>query len=184
MPNSQQPIRLLSPADEAHWLHAEVLISELKQWDVQQSASLGFTADEVIRAFYPDDLAEVRRNSVPPDGRFLLALQGQQAAGCAGFRRLDADACELSNVYVRPSHRGKSIGALLLQRLLSDARAAGYGTMRLETAKFMHTAHGLYRSLGFALREPYRKVPTRLAEATIWMECQLNAKVCARPPCA
>jgi ribosomal protein S18 acetylase RimI-like enzyme len=66
---------------------------------------------------------------------------------------------------------------LLLRQVLSDATAAGYKRMTLETATFMHHAHKLYRSHGFKVREPYRKQSTKLDEITISMEAAL-----ASPP--
>src|SRR6185437_7433613 len=107
------------------------------------------------------------------DGRMLVAMDANQPVGCAAFRRLTSNACEAYNVYVRPSHQGRGIASRLLQQLLSDARGMGYRTMCLETATFMLSAHKLYRSLSFRVRSPYRILPDRLTNVTIWMECTL-----------
>jgi ribosomal protein S18 acetylase RimI-like enzyme len=167
-------IRILSPATEDEWRHADVLIAELKEWDMQQSQVLGFDRDEVMSVFYPDDIGDIRRHSVPPDGCLLLAMDASLPIGCAAFRRLTSNACEIYDVYVRPTCRGQGIGSMLLQRLMSDAKVAGYRAMYLETATFMHNAHSLYRSLHFQVREPYRSIPVRFAKATMWMECKLD----------
>jgi putative acetyltransferase len=167
-------IRILSPITEDEWRHAEILMAELKEWDAHQSQGMGFDHDEVIRVFYSDETGEIRRDSAPPDGCLLLAMDGSMPAGCAGFRRLGSNTCELYNVYVRQVCRGRNIGAMLVQRLLIDARSAGYRAMCLETATFMHDAHKLYRSLHFRVREPYRDIPDKFASATIWMECELG----------
>jgi GNAT superfamily N-acetyltransferase len=171
--NASVAIRLLFPSTDDEWKHAEALITELKEWDVRHSQALGFAADEVISVFYPDNIGAVRRQSIQPDGCLVIALDESRPVGCAAFRRLTASACELYNVYVRPSHRGRAIGAALLQRLLGEAKAASYGTMCLETATFMHAAHILYKSFNFQVRKPYRSVAPRFADATIWMECVL-----------
>jgi ribosomal protein S18 acetylase RimI-like enzyme len=171
--HAQSRIRLLSPCTEEEWRYADVLITELKEWDVQQSHTLGFDRDDVLSVFYPDDIGSIRRDSVPPEGCFLLAMDASSPVGCAAFRRSTPTVCELYDVYVRPSSRGRGIAAMLLRRLMSDAQAADYHTMFLETAAFMHGAHTLYRSLHFRVRDPYRTVPARFAEATIWMECRL-----------
>jgi GNAT superfamily N-acetyltransferase len=167
-------VRVVSPTTEDDWQDADVLITELKEWDLLQSKDLGFDPDEVLSVFYPDDIGDIRRDSVPPDGCFLLARDAHLPAGCAAFRRLTANACELYDVYVRPTSRGRGIGSLLLEQLIGEAKARGYHTMCLETAKFMHDAHRLYRSLQFYMREPYRSIPAMLAEATMWMECKLG----------
>jgi ribosomal protein S18 acetylase RimI-like enzyme len=172
--HSQGTIRLLSPCTEEEWSYADVLIAELKEWDVQQSKAFGFDRDDVLGVFYPDEMGSIRCDSVRPNGCFLLATDASSPVGCAAFRRTAPTACELYDVYVRPSFRGRGIASMLLQRLMSDAQAAGYQTMFLETAAFMHSAHTLYRSLHFQVRDPYRTVPSRFAKATIWMECRLH----------
>lgn len=171
--NTPVAIRLLTPSTDDEWKHAEALISELKEWDVRQSQALGFAADEVISVFYPDNIEAIRRQSLQPDGCLIIAVDEIRPVGCAAFHRLTASACELYNVYVRPSHRGRAIGSTLLQRIRGEAKAARYDTMCLETATFMHAAHKLYRNFNFQVRKPYRAVAPRFADATIWMECCL-----------
>jgi GNAT superfamily N-acetyltransferase len=172
-PDSPQAIRLLSPTAEDEWHDADTLIAELKDWDIQQSEALGFGRSEVIDLFYPDDIGDIRRHSIPPEGCFLVAMDHQLPIGCAAFHRLTPNACEAYAIYARPTHRGRGIGAMLLQRLLKEAWAAGYEAMCLETASFMLAAHKLYRSLLFEVRAPYRSIPARVADATMWMECRL-----------
>lgn len=168
-------IRVLSPAGDHDWCLAETLVAELVEWDLQQSQALGFQRDEVISLFYSGSTGAIRHESVLPGGRALLALEGSLPVGCAAFRRVSSDVCELYNVYVRPSCRGRKVGAMLMQRLMAEAKAAGYRTMWLETAVFMNDAHKRYRSLGFHVRAPYRHLPAKFADATLWMECNLFA---------
>jgi len=168
-------IRVVSPATEEDWRHADLLIAELKEWDAQQSQARGFDPDEVMRIFYPEEIADIRRYSVAPEGCLLLAMDAGLPVGCAAFRRLTSEACEAYAVYVRPTCRGRGIGSLLLRRLMRAAREDGYRTMCLETATFMHEAHSIYRSLHFQVCEPYRSIPARHAEATLWMECKLRS---------
>ena len=169
---AQGSIRLLAPTTEEEWRHADALIAELQEWDVQQSRPLGLDRDEVLSAFYPSDAADVRRDSVLPNGCFLIAMDASAPVGCAAFHRMTPDVCELYNVYVRPICRGKGVGSMLLQKLMSDARVAGYKSMRLETATFMHHAHRLYKANGFKVRAPYRSVGAKFAAVTIWMEAR------------
>ena len=163
------------PNTEEEWAQADLLISELKDWDAQECQALGFDREDVLSTFYPANIADIRRDSAPPDGCFLLAADTTGSpVGCAAFRRLTGAECELYDVYVRPAGRGRGVAAVLLRRLMSDAKAAGYQTMVLETAVFMRHAHRLYRALGFQDRSPYRAVPARFAAATLWMECRLR----------
>ena len=167
-------IALTSPATEPEWHEAGILIDELIDWDFERFRARGYARAELVSAFYPDNLENVRRHCSGADGRFLLARGDGDAAGCASFRRLDAHTCELYNVYVRHSYRGCGIGALLLRQLQDDARRAGYQAMYLETATYMLDAHRLYHSLGFKVRGHYRAIPEHFAALTLSMQCDLR----------
>ena len=160
-------IRILSPATDQELRDAGTLMSELKDWDLEQSRALGLDAAEVARFFYPDD------DQI--SGRILLlAMAGHSPAGCAAIHRLDEIACELHSVYVRPANRGSGIAGQLVRQLAEQAREAGYRAMRLETATFMGEAQKLYAALGFRVREPYRSIPPQFAPYTIPMELDLG----------
>ena len=176
MGGARGAILVISPTTDHEWHHAAILIAELKEWDVRQSETLGFDGDEVRSVFYPDDIEDIRRDSAPPEGCLLLAIDGSSTVGCAAYRRLTAHACEVYDVYVRPACRGRGIGSTLLQRLVREARNAGYRAMCLETATFMHEAHRLYTSLDFQVREPYRSIPAKFEKATMWMQCNLGGQ--------
>ena len=62
-----------SPATEPEWLDAGILIDELIDWDFERFRALGFERAEMVSAFYPDNLEDVRRHGSGADGRFLLA---------------------------------------------------------------------------------------------------------------
>lgn len=96
----------------------------------------------------------------PPRGALLLARVGEDPAGCAAIRPLAEDVCELKRMYVRPAHRGRSIGQRMLDELLSSARAMGYRKMRLDTLSQLTTALSLYRRNGFTECDPYYRNPT------------------------
>jgi GNAT superfamily N-acetyltransferase len=172
------PIRIVSPTTEEEWRHADTLIDELREWDVCESKSLGFDPAEVLRVFYPEDIADIRDDSAPPHGRLLLAMDGSEPLGCVAFRRVSESRCEAYGVFVRPRGRGRGIATMLLSQLKNEARSAGYRTMCLETATFMHNAHKLYKAQAFRVREPYRTVPEQFANATLWMECTLSEEKC------
>ena len=73
--------------------------------------------------------------------------------GC--LKRLTPSVAEIQRMYVQAHVRGVGAGRLLLQQLLSDARAIGYEAVRLESLKFLSAAHALYRSAGFVEITPY-----------------------------
>jgi GNAT superfamily N-acetyltransferase len=106
----------------------------------------------------------------PPDGRLLLAIDGDQPVGCVAVRNLGDGICELKRLYVRPEHRGKGLGRKLADVIVAEARAIGYKTMRLDSLTSLKEAAGLYQSLGFTEIPAYRYNP--LPEA-VYMELEL-----------
>lgn len=140
-----------------------------------QSREIGLDTAGVADTFYPGDMAEIRRKTAPPAGCFLVAGEDADFVGSASFRALGPGACEMHDVWVSPAHRGRSIGATLVERLIEVAKDAGYSVMRLETATFMPHAHTVYAAHGFRVCEPYRTVPAEFAAITIWMERPLGA---------
>ncbi len=79
---------------------------------------------------------------------------GRRVVGGGGFGRLAgttvADAvCELRKMYFLPEIRGLGAGRALMDHCLEEARAEGYRTIYLETAKSMEAARHLYEKSGF-----------------------------------
>jgi putative acetyltransferase len=105
-----------------------------------------------------------------PAGRLLVAWDAAAAAACVALRRLDADACEMKRLYVRPRYRRTGLGRRLVEAVIGDARAIGYARMRLDTLPSMHEAIALYQRLGFRPSEPYRHNPV---PGAVFMELRL-----------
>jgi len=101
------------------------------------------------------EVAELPGRYAPPPGRLLLGFVQGRALGCVAMRKLDAAACEMKRLYVRPEARGTGLGRRLAEQIVIEARECGYGTMRLDTVSTMRAAIALYRSLGFRETEPY-----------------------------
>jgi putative acetyltransferase len=95
-----------------------------------------------------------------PGGRLLLAQCEGRSAGCIALRQIENGICEMKRLYVRPVYRGKRIGELLVDSIITEARAIGYQRMRLDTiSSSMQNAIALYRRKGFREIEPYRDNP-------------------------
>jgi GNAT superfamily N-acetyltransferase len=95
----------------------------------------------------------------PPRGGLWLARASgatNEGIGCVALRPLDARSAEVKRMYVDVAWRGRGVGRALMERLINEARARGYETLRLGTLDDMADAQSLYRSLGFAPISRYR----------------------------
>lgn len=75
-------------------------------------------------------------------------------------------------MYVRKEYRGSGIGRTLLGKLIEKAKEIGYPRIRLDSARFMHAAHSLYRSSGFYEIDPYpeSEIPGEFQSNWVFME--------------
>ena len=119
------------------------------------------------------ELASLPGKYAPPGGRLVLAIEGDEAAGCVAIRKLDDGVCEMKRLYVRPACRYRGLGRRLAREMIAQAAEAGYTTMRLDTLDRLAEAMGLYESLGFRRTVPYYDNP--LGGVVYW-ELQLDAE--------
>jgi putative acetyltransferase len=143
-------------------------IAQARELFLEYAASLDFS---LCFQNFDAELAGLPGDYAPPSGRLLLAEWGGQLAGCGALHKLKTDVCEMKRLYLRPEFRGKGIGRAMAERLIAEARAIGYGRMRLDTVgPVMKDAVAMYRKLGFKEIAPYRENPM---EGTLYMELEL-----------
>ena len=121
---------------------------------------------------FDHELATLPGDYAPPSGRLLIARDGDEVAGCIALRKITDEICEMKRLYLRPEYRGKGLGRVLVDAILSEAREIGYRRMRLDTLPGrMDQAISLYRSIGFKEVAPYYNNP---APETLYMELTLG----------
>ena len=109
---------------------------------------------------FEDELRNLPGKYAKPDGRLLLALVDDRAAGCIALRSLGDGVCEMKRLFVRDDFRGHGLGLLLVEKVIAEARDAGYSKMRLDTfPPKMGKAVKLYESHGFREIAPYYDNP-------------------------
>jgi len=101
----------------------------------------------------------------PPAGRFLVARDGDLTVAGGGFRRYDAERCEIKRMWVRPSHRRRGLAVRILTELESLAVAVGYRRVVLETGPQQPEAQALYATCGYVRAEAYGPWPNAIAYA-------------------
>ena len=121
---------------------------------------------------FEKELANLPGKYVKPDGRLFLISVENKTAGCIALRKIDVDICEMKRLYVRGDFRGSGLGKMLVEKLIEEARSAGYKKMRLDTLPDkMPSAVRLYKSYGFCEIAPYYHNPHG---ETLFMELDLK----------
>ena len=132
-------------------------LTQARELFLEYAKSLGFS---LCFQNFDKELASLPGDYAPPEGRLLLAEYEGQLAACAALHKLEADICEMKRLYLRPQFRGKGLGRILADRIITEARQIGYSRMRLDTVEpVMKDAVAMYRRLGFKEIAPYCKNP-------------------------
>ena len=89
---------------------------------------------------------------------FWTAREGSEVLGCAALKQLQQGGQgEIKSMRTAAHARGRGIAALLLARILAEARADGYQRLSLETGSqdFFAPARRLYERHGFSICAPF-----------------------------
>lgn len=134
-----------------------------------------------VRAYHEfehiDSTPQTRRLALEPLlenaalGRiWLIEANGERVgyiALCFGytleFAGLDAFVDEF---YIAPTHRGRGLGGLVLERVAGEAKRCSVRALHLEVARTNVAAARLYRACGFIARDRYHLMTRELAPGT------------------
>ncbi len=114
----------------------------------------GLAAVYVERYGAIDEMAKATATQFePPDGAFIVLLDGGTTVAGGGLRRLDEQACEIKRVWASPDRLRRGLASRVMAALEEQAVNLGYRVARLETGPRQPEAVALYTRLG------YRRIP-------------------------
>lgn len=125
------------------------------------------------RAAYVNLTVKVALDAVAQGAQVFFLRDGAgQAVAMGGLRSLPDGALEIVRIYTRPEHRGKGLGARMVNQLVAAAAQRANAALRLDTAVFMRSAQKIYEAAGFVRRDPYpgAEPPEFLQPFWIYME--------------
>ena len=93
-----------------------------------------------------------------PDTTVFIAREGSEAVACGALKR-HGDVGEVKRMYTQPSHRGRKIGAMIVERIEALARAEGLKRLVLETGDRHPAAWTVYERAGFTRCGPVLDYP-------------------------
>ena len=100
-----------------------------------------------------------------PDGRLLLVEVDGEIAGTISLRKIREDAGEIKRLYVKPKFRGKKLGNLMVEKVISISEENGFSKLFLDTSLFMSSAVSLYKKYGFKEIDSY---PECIVSKELW----------------
>ena len=115
------------------------------------------------------------------DTTVFVAREGGAAVACVALKRHDDGVGEVKRMYTRPSHRGRRIGAMIVERIEALARAggpaaAGAGNRRSPSGRLDGLrARGL-QPLRAGARLPRVQMVGILRKDTCWLIDSANEK--------
>lgn len=161
MNTSNDEIKILSATTPDQIETIRSLFVEYQQW---LNFSLCFQG-------FDQELALLPGKYSPPNGRLYLAESNGIIAGCIALRPMNEEGIsEMKRLFVREEYRGKGIGKILIEKIITDAKEIGYSAMRLDTLQRMETARSLYAKLGFTIISAYYDNPM---DEVVYMELKL-----------
>ena len=133
-------------------------------------------SDAYLEDLYPSEsnhlasIAELSDHSTV----FLGIYDGENILGCGAVRVMEDDGQygELKRVFIKEAYRGQGLSKQLIIALESFLIDRSISVIRLETGIHQIQALGLYKQLGYQIREPFGAY--ELDPLSIFMEKKLR----------
>jgi putative acetyltransferase len=94
-----------------------------------------------------------------PATTVFIARENGEAIGCGALHRHGDSVAEVKRMYTRPSHRGRGIGQMMMDRIETMARSEGISRLVLETGDRHPAAWTVYERAGFTRCGPVLDYP-------------------------
>jgi GNAT superfamily N-acetyltransferase len=107
---------------------------------------------------YGENIEMTRASEVefyPPDGLFIVLMDGPITAAGGGFRRYNQSTCEVKRMWTSPRYRRRGLATRVLRALEEAGRETGYAHVVLETGPLQPEAEALYTGQGYSRIEAY-----------------------------
>lgn len=103
------------------------------------------------------EIASLPGDYCQPTGALFLATdRNGEAAGCVAIHKIGQQGdAEIKRLFVKPAHRGQSLGAMLLSGAIGAAIQMEAKRVVLDTMPNMKAAIALYKAFGFYEIPPY-----------------------------
>jgi putative acetyltransferase len=123
-----------------------------------------------VAALLQEHLNDMHRHSPPesvhaldldklgrPEITFWVMREGEALLGCGALKQLDARHGEIKSMRTANVHRGRGVGARMLEHIIAEARTRGYARLSLETGTpaAFDPARRLYSRYGFVECGPF-----------------------------
>ena len=132
------------------------LFEAYQQWLIQNDPDLQIVLNGQS---YDDELEHLQEKYGAPEGAIYILTADGTDIGCIALRKIDDAVCEVKRVFLQMPYRGRGLGKLMMERVIEDARRAGYREMVLDTLPIMTGACTLYDRMGFVPTEKYNDNP-------------------------
>ena len=160
-PGRKVTIRLTQPQSVEDWHQARLLLEE---YATSLNVDLWFQE-------FAHEREHLTSEYGPPTGAFLLAEEKGACLGCVGVRQFSGSVAEIKRLYVVPAARGRRVGHILAESIVTLAKQLGYSQLLLDTLPSMKEAQSLYASLGFKPTSAYRFNPV---PETVFLKLELR----------